>query len=176
MEQPKKKSGWYEWTQIICGALVVITLLYTFVFRIVDVSGSSMEATLSDGERLILSSLPYTPERGDIVVISRGDSQEPLIKRVIGLPGDTVRIDAESGGVYLNDTLLEEPYIGVATAVEQMTGSITVPQGQLFVMGDNRAKNCSLDSRTFGCVSQEAVVGEAVFRLFPLDRMGGIGL
>lgn len=174
MEQSKKHNSWYEWAQVICGALVFITVLYTFLFRMVDVSGSSMEYTLSDGERLVLSSLPYSPAYEDIVVISRGETAEPLIKRVIGLPGDTIFVDAATGAVYRNEVLLTETYIHDPTDAEQLTGPVTVPEGQVFVMGDNRVKNHSLDSRTFGCVPIENIVGKAVYRLFPLDRMGGI--
>lgn len=173
-EQKKRRQGWFEWAQIICGVLIFITCLYIFVCRTVDVHGSSMETTLVNGERLLLSSLPYKPQYEDIVVISRGNEDEPLIKRIIGLPGDTIRIDAQTGAVYRNDELLQEPYIHAPTDPEQMTGPVTVPPEMVFVMGDNRAKSHSLDSRTFGCVSQENVIGKVVFRLFPLDRMGGL--
>lgn len=172
----EKKNGisLFEWAQIICAALAVITCVYTFFGRMVNVEGHSMEFTLTSGERLLLSSMPYTPERGDIVVISRGAEKDPLIKRVIGLPGDVIRIDKESGKVYRNGTVLNEPYVLGETAVEQMTGAVKVPEGMLFVMGDNRAPNCSLDSRSLGCVSQSDVVGKAVFRLMPFQRMGGL--
>ncbi len=162
----------YEWAQLICGTVAVMTCIYIFLFRMVDVHGSSMEATLSHGERLLLSSLPYTPDYTDIVVIDRGGSQEPLIKRVIGLPGDTIFVD--DGKVYRNDVLLEEPYIVVDTAPEQMTNPVVVPEDMVFVMGDNRTVGQSLDSRTFGCVPQQAIVGKTVYRLYPLNRLGGL--
>lgn len=173
-EKAKAQSTCFEWAQIICTALVVITFIYTFLGRMVNVQGHSMEYTLTSGERLLLSSLPYTPERGDIVVISRGEEKDPLIKRVIGLPGDTIRIDEESGKVYRNGKVLTEPYVIGKTATEQMTGEITVPEGMVFVMGDNRAPNCSLDSRTLGCIAQSDVVGKAVFRIMPFSQMGGL--
>ena len=174
MEEKKRSSTWFEWAQIICGVAVLMALIYTFLFRIVDVDGSSMEATLFDGERLLLSSMPYSPSYEDIVVISRGEKQEPLIKRVIGLPSDTIAVDEVTGDVYRNGELLNEPYIRVPTATERMTGPVTVPDGQLFVMGDNRVANHSLDSRTFGCIAIEDVVGKAVYRIMPFDRFGGI--
>ena len=173
-EKRKASFSVFEWAQIICAALVTITCVYTFLGRMVNVVGHSMEYTLTSGERLLLSSLPYTPERGDIVVISRGEEKDPLIKRVIGLPGDTIRIDSESGKVYRNGTELKEPYVIGKTATEQMTGEVKVPEGKLFVMGDNRAPNCSLDSRTLGCIAQSDVVGKAVFRLMPFSQMGGL--
>ncbi len=170
----EKRSSLYEWVAIVSASLIVITLVFTFLFRFVDVDGTSMESTLHNGERLVLSCLPYTPARGDIVVISEGNEKEPLIKRVIGLPGDTIRIDEESGKVYLNGAELNEPYIQVPTSAEGMQGSVTVPEGKVFVMGDNRAPLCSKDSRSVGCFEQSAIIGKAVFRIAPFDRFGGL--
>ncbi len=163
-----------EWVQIICCALAFITCLFTFLGRMVDVHGSSMEPTLVNGERLILSSLPYTPDYGDIVVVCREAGEEPLIKRVIGLAGDTIRIDETTGVVYRNEQPLDEPYTAGATAVEQMRAPVTVPEGMVFIAGDNRISGHSLDSRTFGCVSAEDVVGKVLFRLTPWDKIGGL--
>ena len=164
----------FEWIGSVSAALIAVTLIFTFLFRVVSVDGTSMRNTLSHGERLILSRLPYTPAYGDIVVLQLDNREGPLIKRIIGLPGDTLRIDPESGAVYRNGVVLEEPYVHAPTSVERMTGTVTVPDGQVFVMGDNRAKGCSLDSRSFGCVSMDNIMGKAVFRLLPIDRFGGI--
>lgn len=174
VQDNQKQKNWFEWAQVICIALIAVTCLYTFVCRMVDVHGTSMENTLYNGERLLLSSLPYTPAYGDIVVINRGESEEPLIKRVIGLAGDTIRVDAGTGTVYRNDEPLNEPYVHDATAVEKMPGPVTVPESMIFVMGDNRATGHSLDSRTFGCVPQKDVVGKAFFRVSPLNKLGGL--
>ncbi len=175
---PEKKTSLipsvFEWAQVLSIALVIIACVYTFLGRMIDVKGHSMENTLTHGERLILSSASYTPQRGDIVVITRGEEQDPLIKRVIGLPGDTIRIDGVSGEVYLNGEVLSESYITGKTATELMTGPVTVGEGELFVMGDNRAPGCSLDSRSIGCVLQSNVVGKVVYRLMPLQQMGGL--
>lgn len=175
MEQKiKRYSGLYEWVEIITTSLIAITLVFTFLFRLVDVDGTSMETTLHDGERLVLSCLPYTPKRGDIVVVSQGVEKEPLIKRVIGLAGDTVSISAESGKVYLNGEVLDEAYIQVPTATELMQGDVTVPDGMVFIMGDNRSAGHSLDSRTFGCVEEGRVIGKVVYRVAPFYRFGGL--
>lgn len=173
-EQKTKIASLYEWVEIVTASLIAITLLFTFLCRFVNVDGSSMNATLKDGERLILSCLPYTPERGDIVVISEGERSEPLIKRIIALPGDTIRIDRKTGEVYLNGEVLDEPYVNVPTAPEGMVGEVTVPEGQVFFMGDNRAPGCSRDSRSMGCVDSQTVVGKVVYRVGPLNRFGGI--
>jgi len=174
MEKTKRYAGLYEWVEIVTTALIAITLIFTFLFRLVNVEGTSMETTLHDRERLILSCLPYTPDRGDIVVVSRGTDDEPLIKRVIGVAGDTVSIDSKTGEVYLNGKVLKEPYIEVPTSPELMKGEVTVPEGMVFVMGDNRSAGQSLDSRTFGCIEESRVIGKAVFRISPIDRFGGL--
>ncbi len=170
----KKFGSLYDWIESITVALLVITVVFTFFFRLVDVDGTSMETTLYDGERLVLSRLPYTPQRGDIVVVSQGSDREPLIKRVVALAGDTIYIDAATGEVILNGEILTEAYVKRPTAVEKMVGEITVPENQVFVMGDNRGAGHSLDSRTFGCVDAKQLVGKVVYRIFPFDRLGGL--
>ncbi|MBO5929064.1 MAG: signal peptidase I [Clostridia bacterium] len=174
MVKNKKISSIYEWIGCITAALLAITLLFTFCFRLVNVDGTSMVSTLQHGERLILSRFPYTPARGDIVVISQGEDREPLIKRVIGLAGDTIRIEKETGDVFLNGKKLIENYVHTPTATEKMKEEVTVPENHVFVMGDNRGAGHSLDSRTFGCIEESLLVGKAVFRLFPLNRAGGL--
>lgn len=174
--EQRQKSAWkvlYEWAEAITIAFAVVILVFAFLFRLVSVDGTSMMTTLEDGQRLVLSRLPYTPAYEDIVVISTEAGAEPLIKRIIGLPGDTIEVTDE-GGVLRNGELLEEDYIRVATAKESMTGAVTVPEGMVFVMGDNRAEGHSLDSRSFGCVAQTALVGKAVFRVSPLSEWGGL--
>lgn len=170
----RKFGSLYDWIESITAALLVITVVFTFFFRLIDVDGTSMETTLHDSERLILSRLPYTPERGDIVVVSQGNDRKPLIKRVIALAGDTVRVDAETGEVFLNGEKLNETYVNQPTATEKMVGEVTVPENQVFVMGDNRGSGHSLDSRTFGCIDVKQLVGKAVYRVSPLDRLGGL--
>lgn len=162
-----------EWAEAITAAFIAIALIFAFLFRLVSVDGRSMEPTLHNKERLILSRLLYEPDYEDIVVLSLNEGDEPLIKRVIALPGDTIEVK-ETGHVYRNGEQLEESYIKVLTAREKMDGVVTVPEGYVFVMGDNRSNGCSLDSRTFGCVPMEAVLGKAVFRVAPLNRFGGL--
>ncbi len=162
-----------EWAEAITAAFVAIVLIFAFLFRLVSVDGSSMETTLHNGERLILSRLPYTPAYEDIVVLNLKEGSEPLIKRIVGLAGDTIEVTTW-GDVLRNGEKLEEVYIDVSTATESMDGPVTVPEGYVFVMGDNRASGCSLDSRTFGCVPCDNVLGKAVFRVSPLNRFGGL--
>ncbi len=175
-QEQRKKSLWsvvYEWAEAVTVAFAVVVLVFAFLFRLVSVDGTSMMSTLEDGQRLILSRFPYTPAYEDIVVISLEEGAEPLIKRIIGLPGDTIEVTDE-GAVLRNGEQLTEAYIRVATDKENMEGAVTVPDGMVFVMGDNRARNCSLDSRTFGCISQTTLVGKAVFRVSPLNQWGSL--
>lgn len=177
---PKRSSGveaFYEWMEAAVFSLVLVTLVFSFFFRIVGVDGDSMMDTLLDHDRLILRSAFYTPDYGDIIVIYRADDPEPLIKRVIAMEGDTIRLDLEKNEVYLNGELLEEPYIDYPLRRgiewdEDGDNEVTVPEGKLFVLGDHR--NNSKDSRDEAVMFVDAnnVMGEAVFRLFPFDRFG----
>lgn len=161
----------YDILQIFFQSLIIITLLFIFVFRFSVVNGDSMLPTLKDGNWLILSNIGFQPERGDIVVVSQPNTlDEVLIKRIIALPGETVDL-REDGIVTVDGKPLNEPYTA-APVIEQ--GEIAfphkVPEGKVFVMGDNR--NHSADSRYkgIGDIDVRYIVGEAKFRLFPLDH------
>ena len=170
-DKPNGTASLYEWVEAAVFSLIVVVLVFTFLFRIVGVDGRSMQTTLMDKDRLILSALPYTPERGDIVVINRY-TKEPLVKRIIAVENDTISIDEESHRVILNGEILNEPYIQVPTYPEGLNGTVQVPQGKVFVMGDNRT--ASLDSRDLGFIDVHDIMGKAVFRIFPFDRFGGL--
>ncbi len=168
--RPSAAAAVYEWVEMAVFSLVAVVLIFTFLFRIVGVDGDSMLTTLHNGDRLILSVLPYTPERGDIVVINR-TADEPLIKRVIGVAGDRIEIDPDRLQVRLNGELLDEPYVQFPSLLYDMTGEITVPEGTVFVMGDHRDN--SHDSRwdDIGPVPVEDILGRAVLRLWPFTRL-----
>ena len=163
----------YEWVEAAIFALVCVVLVFTFLFRIVGVDGESMQTTLMDHDRLILTRLNYTPERGDIVVINRY-TQEPLVKRVIAKGNDTLDIDAQTGEVLLNGKVLDEPYLDDFQRTDPMEfqGPITIPEGYVFVMGDNR--NNSSDSRTdmVGNIKRENIIGKAWLRIWPVSDFG----
>lgn len=167
------KSGFvetcFEWVGAAVIALVVVSLLVTMVCRIVSVSGDSMTHTFKNGERLILSSVVQQPKYGDVVVIRR-EGDTPLIKRVIGLPGDKIFI-TEDGVVMRNDAPVpnEDKYIrGEGTPRKGMNSMYIVPEGGIFVLGDNRGE--SLDSRMLqDRIRMKDVVGVVTFRLTPFE-------
>ncbi len=157
----------YDVLSGVCVVLVVVSFLLTFVLRQVTVAGDSMKDTLFDGDRLLVSSVFYDePQRGDIVIIRRY-VEEPIVKRVIGVAGDTVYIDPQTKELFVNDELQVEDYVHYPNAIVDMTEPVTVPDGCIFVMGDHR--DLSFDSRDedLGCVDVRDVVGKAIFRLYP---------
>ena len=163
-----------EWLESITFAGVVAFFLFTFVVRLVTVEGHSMQPTLEEHDRLVIQTINYEPELGDIVVIKLPD-ERPLIKRIIAMEGQTIDIDFDTGIVYRDGEMLEEPYILEPTyRSKDVEFPATVPEGCIFVMGDNR--NHSSDSReaAVGMVPLERVVGKAVFRFMPLETIGGL--
>ena len=145
----------YDWISSLVGALVVVAFVFAFLFRIATVSGESMTDTLQNGDRIVMVSLFYRLDRGDIVIINR-HNDEPLVK------------------LTLNGVVQEESYVrGGHTGSFECETPYTVPEGCFFAMGDNR--DGSKDSRMLGAFSVEDVAGVAVLRLFPLGSFGRIG-
>ena len=161
----------YEWMQALVCSVLVVVLLFTFVVRLIGVDGHSMVPTLQDGDRLLVlnAMLDNDYEYGDIVVLRKDTFlEEPIVKRVIATEGQTVDIDFTAGAVYVDGQLLGEDYIRQPTYLEEgLEFPVTVPEGCVFVMGDNR--NDSDDSRDpeLGPVDTRQILGRAVFLLFP---------
>ena len=173
------KLDLYFWLQALVLALVALILLFTFVGRITPVVGESMVPTLHHGDMLILQSLGYKPRQNDVVVLTKAfrDVDGPIVKRVIAVGGQTVDIDYDAGTVAVDGQVLDEPYIHEAMlcpTYENQT-HIEVPEGSIFVMGDNR--NHSSDSRdvTLGTVDTRYLLGKAEFICFPFSDFGRIG-
>ena len=173
---PEKKQtegrGAYEWVQALVCSVLTVVLIFTVAVRIVRVSGESMRETLQDQDMLVVLNnwLCGGYEQGDIVILQRDDfyGGEPIVKRVIATEGQTVDIDFDAGVVYVDGTALEEPYTREPTWTQEGTEfPLTVPEGCIFVMGDNR--NDSDDSRdsTLGPVDTRCVLGRALLLAVP---------
>ncbi len=164
----------YDWMQSLILALIICIVVFVFFFRIVDVVGDSMNPTLIDGDKLLVSDVLYTPKQGDIVIFRKDEYKpEALVKRVIATEGQTIDIDFDRGRVYVDGELLDEPYIAELTKNQlDFQGPQTVPEGCVFVMGDNR--NASSDSRRaeIGMVDERLIVGKVLLRVFPFDSIG----
>ena len=178
--QPVKRfvAHCYEWLEALISSLIVVVLLFTLLFRIVNVSGPSMLPTLQSNDRVLLTSYFYQPKQGDVVVITHtAKLQEPIIKRVIALENHTVDIDFETGTVYVDGQALDESaYIenGITTQPSDYTYPLTVPPGHLFVLGDNRAVSNDSRSSAVGMIDERYVLGKAEFVVFPFSRFGKI--
>ncbi|MGC4378075.1 signal peptidase I [Fictibacillus sp. Mic-4] len=181
MGEKKKSSSLWDWIKAIAVALVIAFLIKSFLFQQYIVYGESMMPTIQDGNRLIINKISYDiskPERFDVIVF-HATPKEDYIKRIIGLPGD--HIAYKNDQLYVNGKKIAEPYLdkykkeaapGKLTedfTLEEVTGQKVVPQGKLFVMGDNRQK--SEDSRIIGFVDMKQVVGEVNLRFWPFHEM-----
>ncbi len=167
----KSLSSIYEIIDSVVVSAVVVLLLFTFVFRIFVVSGPSMNDTLKNGERIVVSDIFYTPKNGDIICFYSESEDEVLVKRVIATEGQTVNIDM-AGGVYVNGVKLDEQYIGSQfTMPQNVTMPHTVEKDHVFVLGDNRG--VSLDSRysRIGDVHVHDIFGKMLFRLYPFGKV-----
>ena len=148
-------------------SLIAVIVVKTYVVTPIKVNGNSMYSTLEDGDIMILDIISYRLsglKRFDIVVINQG--KELIIKRVIGLPGE--KIEYRDGSLYVNDKEVEDPYINNYSMTENL--SITIPEGEYYVLGDNRHN--SLDSRTFGTFDKKQILGKTDLIIYPFNRFG----
>ena len=161
----------FEWAGAIFTALIVVLLILTFFVRQVTVSGGSMNDTLKNDDRLLVTNFMYTPKNGDIVIISHGSSySEPIVKRVIAVGGQRLDIDYFKNEVSVDGVLLHEDYIKGRTIKPQSpikTTNFVIPDGYVFVMGDNRENSTDSRSVLVDIVPVQNIMGKAFFRLFP---------
>ena len=163
----------YDAVATLETAVIILILLFSLVLRPAAVIGNSMLPNFSGGDRVACVHSFSGYERGDVIIISHATRKdESIIKRVIAVGGDTVDIDFYKGTVSVNGQVLDEPYVNTPTNLSyDMTFPVTVPEGKLFVLGDNR--NDSLDSRStdIGFINENKVLGKVVFRFYPFDRI-----
>lgn len=183
----------FDWVESIIIAVIAIILIFTFLVRVTSVDGSSMYPTLVDQERLLVTDLFYSPSYNDIVILQanglvndKGEYGKPIVKRVIGLPGDTISIDFNNGIVYRNGEALETEVIDGLIYEDghtineytynsiDFTGEVTVPAGCIFVMGDNRNRSTDSRSRLVGMVDENYIIGKAFLRITPFSKFGTI--
>ena len=163
----------FDWTKSIVAIMFIMLFILTYFFRIVNVDGDSMKNTLINDEKLIVTSFMYTPTDGDIVVISHGQHlDEPIIKRVIATEGETLKIDFDKQKVYVNDKLIDEPYVSSEIVRGDSVIPEIIPEGKIFVMGDNRAIYNDSRYNQVGLIDVKDVIGKAQFRILPVDKIG----
>lgn len=171
---PVRGRELFEWYEALISAALILVLIFSFFFRIIQVDGESMVPTLADGDKLIVWGAGYAPQRGDVVIVDSYTSYgKPLVKRVIAKGGDTISIDYDTGAVTVNGELLQENYIAEPTYLGyDVTYPYTVPEGTVFVMGDNR--NASLDSRSssVGCIDERDILGKVLVCFLPFSDFG----
>ncbi len=184
-EEKKKVEGrfsseLFSWGESLMAVLIFFVVVFTFFVRLIGVDGTSMYPTLQDRSIMLVSNLGYTPEKGDIVVLRKEGfySDQPIVKRVIATGGDTIDIDPVTGDVIVNGEVLDEPYISEKINTLERMGDLTypqtVPEGCIYVLGDNR--NGSTDSRwsSLGMVDERYVLGHVLSVVFPFSNFGSV--
>ena len=171
-QNPKLISNIYDIVSVIVSAVAVIAIVFTFVTRVLVVSGASMNPTLNNGDTVAISSLKRSFDYGDIVIVAQPNAMhKTLIKRVIAVGGQTVDIDSEKGIVYVDGKALDEKYTLEPT---YSRGNIefpaTVPEGMLFVMGDKRNDSTDSRMRVVGFIDEKYIMGKVIGRIMPFGQ------
>ena len=172
--QEKSRREIYDWIYCLSVALIICVVIFAFFIRLIDVRGTSMNPTLNNNDKMLVSGLFYEPKVGDVVVFKKDeyDPERALVKRVIAVEGQVINMDFDRGIVYVDGVPIEEDYIMEPTTNKiDFIGPQTVPEGCVFVMGDNR--NASTDSRKkeIGMVDTRLILGRAYAVVYPLSQV-----
>jgi len=170
----------YDWVEVLVFSVSFVMILFSFCLRLAIVSGESMENTLYDKEALIISNAFYEPAQGDIIVFQSPNIgyQEPLVKRIIAVGGQTVDIDFDSWRVTVDGEVMDDPELMKRVTSNMRSFDVSFPhrveEGKVFVMGDNRTN--SKDSRlsVVGDVDERLIIGRVLFRATPISRFGAV--
>lgn len=167
--------NFYDIASVLASAIVTIMLLFTFVFRVVGVVGTSMVPTLNDNDWLMVSAYDNNPSYGQVVIITQPNwFDEPIVKRIIATENQKVDIDFSTGKVSVDGKVLDEPYINNETLnSEGVEFPVTVPEGCVFVMGDNRQGSTDSRSEKIGFIDERYIMGVVKYKLFSVDEMTG---
>ncbi len=174
----KRAEDAYDFLESLVTALIACILIFLFLFRVVNVDGSSMLPTLHNADKVVVSRLSRHYDAGDIVVLTKASfrgGNESIVKRVIATEGQTIDIDFDAGIVYVDGQALEEPYIAEKTTRSlDFEGPVTVPEDCIFCMGDNRNNSSDSRARTIGMIDRRCVIGKVVLRIWPLTKLGAV--
>lgn len=166
----------YDFVSVLVSAVVAIAFIFMFVFRVVGVVGTSMVPTLNDGDWLFITAGDPHPQYGQVIIITQPNwFDEPIVKRIIATENQTVDINFEKGEVFVDGVQLDEPYINNLTLNQEdgVTFPLTVPEGHVFVMGDNRQGSTDSRSEKIGFIDENYILGVVKVRPFNISNMDG---